>query len=183
MNHRPYLLLAELTYQCPLHCPYCSNPVAYPAGTELSTGDWSRAFCEASQMAAYHSALPPGSPSPARPPRLDPANTQSYGWGYVNRLHLLPTRRQVEAAMEIALAEKKRLADRMEIFYVLPDYFEDRPKPCMNGWGRRYLTVNPIGQEPPCPTASSIPGWRFENGREKPLAWVWNQEGRFNRFP
>ena len=28
MNYRPYLLLAELTYGCPLHCPYCSNPVA-----------------------------------------------------------------------------------------------------------------------------------------------------------
>ena len=25
---RPYALLAEITYRCPLHCPYCSNPVA-----------------------------------------------------------------------------------------------------------------------------------------------------------
>ena len=24
---RPYALLAEITYRCPLHCPYCSNPV------------------------------------------------------------------------------------------------------------------------------------------------------------
>ena len=24
---RPYTLVAELSYQCPLHCPYCSNPV------------------------------------------------------------------------------------------------------------------------------------------------------------
>ena len=25
---RPYALLAEITYRCPLHCPYCSNPVS-----------------------------------------------------------------------------------------------------------------------------------------------------------
>ena len=25
---RPYTLVAELSYRCPLHCPYCSNPVA-----------------------------------------------------------------------------------------------------------------------------------------------------------
>ena len=24
---RPFALLAELTYDCPLHCPYCSNPL------------------------------------------------------------------------------------------------------------------------------------------------------------
>src|SRR5918912_1272631 len=24
---RPYSLVAELSYRCPLHCPYCSNPV------------------------------------------------------------------------------------------------------------------------------------------------------------
>ena len=24
---RPFGLLAELTYACPLHCPYCSNPL------------------------------------------------------------------------------------------------------------------------------------------------------------
>ena len=33
----------------------------------------------------------------------------------------------------------------MEVLYVLPDYFTGRPKPCMNGWGRKYLTVNPSG--------------------------------------
>ena len=24
---RPFTLIAELSYQCPLHCPYCSNPM------------------------------------------------------------------------------------------------------------------------------------------------------------
>ena len=27
MQPRPSTLIAELSYQCPLHCPYCSNPV------------------------------------------------------------------------------------------------------------------------------------------------------------
>src|SRR5258706_7193285 len=62
MNHRPYLLLAELTYQCPLHCPYCSNPAAYPGGGELLTGDWSRVFGEASKIGVYHVGLSGGEP-------------------------------------------------------------------------------------------------------------------------
>jgi pyrroloquinoline quinone biosynthesis protein E len=70
----------------------------------------------------------------------------------------------------------------MEIVYVLPDYFGDRPKPCMNGWGRRYLTVNPVGDVLPCPTAFEIPGLRFENVREHRLAWIWSESAAFNRF-
>ncbi|MEM7581636.1 MAG: pyrroloquinoline quinone biosynthesis protein PqqE, partial [Cyanobacteria bacterium P01_A01_bin.80] len=27
--NRPLTLIAELTYRCPLRCPYCSNPVNY----------------------------------------------------------------------------------------------------------------------------------------------------------
>jgi len=34
---RPYALLAELTYRCPLHCPYCSNPVRARSAEELTT--------------------------------------------------------------------------------------------------------------------------------------------------
>src|SRR5258708_31566281 len=62
MNHRPYLLLAELTYQCPLHCPYCSNPAAYPGGGELATDDWARVFGEAAKMGVYHVGLSGGEP-------------------------------------------------------------------------------------------------------------------------
>ena len=63
----------------------------------------------------------------------------------------------------------------MEIFYVPPDYYEERPKPCMNGWGGRYLTVNPGGEVLPCPTASSIAGLQFENVREHSLQWIWSE--------
>ncbi len=114
--------------------------------------------------------------------RIELANVQYYGWAYGNRRQLLPTRKQVETALEAAQDAKLRLAGSMEILYVLPDYYEDRPKPCMQGWGRRYLTVNPIGQVLPCPTASSIPGLRFENVREHPLAWIWSESESFNCF-
>ena len=30
-SNRPLGLLAELTYRCPLHCPYCSNPLGLAA--------------------------------------------------------------------------------------------------------------------------------------------------------
>jgi pyrroloquinoline quinone biosynthesis protein E len=70
----------------------------------------------------------------------------------------------------------------MEIVYVLPDYYSDRPKPCMNGWGNRYLTVNPVGDVLPCPTAGEIPALRFDNVRHRPLAWIWAKSEAFNRF-
>ena len=42
-GNRPTTLLAELTYRCPLHCPYCSNPLAMTgAEGELTTEQWKR---------------------------------------------------------------------------------------------------------------------------------------------
>jgi pyrroloquinoline quinone biosynthesis protein E len=115
--------------------------------------------------------------------RLELANVQYYGWGKLNQNQLLPTRAQADAAATVAREAKERLAGKMEVIYVLPDYYEDRPKPCMQGWGRRYLTVNPVGQVLPCPNAgSSIPGMIFENVREQSLASIWNESESFNRF-
>ena len=115
--------------------------------------------------------------------RVELANVQFYGWAFLNRAALLPTREQVARAREVATAAKRRLAGKIDIFYVLPDYHETRPKPCLNGWGQRYLTVNPIGDVLPCPTASSaIPDLRFENVRDRPLDWIWRESESFNRF-
>jgi pyrroloquinoline quinone biosynthesis protein E len=115
--------------------------------------------------------------------RVELANVQFYGWAFLNRAALLPTREQVVRAREIAFAAKARLAGKIDIFYVLPDYYETRPKPCLNGWGQRYLTVNPIGEVLPCPTASSaIPDLRFENVRAHGLDWIWGESESFNRF-
>ena len=115
--------------------------------------------------------------------RVELANVQFYGWAFRNRAALLPTREQVDRARDIATAAKARLAGKIDIFYVLPDYYETRPKPCLNGWGQRYLTVNPIGDVLPCPTASSaIPDLRFENVRARDLDWIWRESESFNRF-
>src|SRR5208282_1094654 len=74
--------------------------------------------------------------------RLELANAQYYGWAFRNRAALLPTRGQIARAVEVVGAQKKRLLGRMEILFVTPDYYSERPKPCMNGWATRFLTVN-----------------------------------------
>ncbi len=114
--------------------------------------------------------------------RLELANTQFYGWAFQNRAALLPTRAQVRTAAEISFAAKKRLMGKMEVIFVAPDYYADRPKPCMHGWGSRHLTVNPRGDVLPCPTAGEIKSLRFENIRQKPLRWIWEESESFNRF-
>jgi pyrroloquinoline quinone biosynthesis protein E len=307
---RPYALLAEITYRCPLHCPYCSNPVgvlsgdleggapltpleagsqelAPPRRTELTTDEWKRVIRDAAKLGVLQIGFSGGEPlvrrdlvelvraareaklytnlitsgigldddrvralrdagldsvqlsfqsndadladeiagAPAHQRKLDAAakiraagiplslnfvihrrnidrlpemielsetlgaervelaNVQFYGWAFLNRAALLPTREQVTRAREIATEAKARLAGKIDIFYVLPDYYETRPKPCLNGWGQRYLTVNPSGDVLPCPTASSaIPDLRFENIRARALDWIWRESESFNSF-
>src|SRR5882724_8433832 len=306
----PYALLAEITYQCPLHCPYCSNPVAAslpaapklhkggceaprrPPGDgysngELTTEEWKRVIREAAALGVLQIGFSGGEPLARRDlaeliraareaklytnlitsgigldddrlrglrdarldsiqlsfqsdesslademagaraherkldvaakiraagiplslnfvihrrnidrlpqiihltealgaERVELANVQFYGWAFRNRAALLPTREQVDRARNIATAAKARLAGKIDIFYVLPDYYETRPKPCLNGWGQRYLTVNPVGDVLPCQTASSaIPDLRFENVRARSLDWIWRESESFNRF-
>jgi len=297
---RPYALLAEITYRCPLHCPYCSNPVAASlreapgrlqgggySNEELTTDEWKRVIREAAALGVLQIGFSGGEPLARRDlaelvctareaklftnlitsgigfdddrvrslrnagldsiqlsfqsdeasladeiagahahqikldvaakiraagiplslnfvihkrnidrlpqiiglsemlgaERVELANAQFYGWAFLNRATLLPTREQVDRAREIAIAAKARLAGQIDIFYVLPDYYEARPKPCLNGWGQRYLTVNPIGEVLPCPTApSAIPDLRFENVRARDLDWIWRESESFNRF-
>ena len=297
---RPYALLAEITYRCPLHCPYCSNPVAGSvcevprrpqdgrfSDGELTTDEWQRVIREAAALGVLQIGFSGGEPLARRDleelihvareaslytnlitsgiglddyrvrvlrdagldsvqlsfqsddadladeiagarahkrkldaaakfrtagiplslnfvihkrnidrlpqmielvetlgaVRVELANAQFYGWAFLNRAALLPTREQVDRAREIAIAAKARLAGKIDIFYVLPDYYEARPKPCLNGWGQRYLTVNPIGDVLPCPTASSaIPDLRFENVKAHDLDWIWRESESFNRF-
>jgi pyrroloquinoline quinone biosynthesis protein E len=114
--------------------------------------------------------------------RLELANAQYYGWAFRNRHLLLPTREQVETATQVATAAKQRLLGKMEILFVVPDYYSDRPKPCMHGWGNRHITVNPIGEVLPCPTAGEIKGLRFDNVRSHPLGWIWAESEAFTCF-
>src|SRR6266568_4774509 len=62
MRYRPYGLLAELTYRCPLHCPYCSNPVQVSGGAELTTEEWQRVLREASALGVLHVLFSGGEP-------------------------------------------------------------------------------------------------------------------------
>jgi pyrroloquinoline quinone biosynthesis protein E len=284
---RPYALLTEITYRCPLHCPYCSNATQIRSDHELTTDEWGRVIREAAGLGVLQIGFSGGEPLVRRDlaelirgarearlytnlitsgvgldetrahelrgagldsvqlsfqsdcaeladeiagahahqrkldaaaviraagislslnfvihrrnidrlpqiieltetlgaGRVELANVQFYGWALLNRAELLPTREQVARAREVATAAKMRLAGKIDVFYVLPDYYETRPKPCLNGWGQRYLTVNPIGDVLPCPTASSaIPDLRFENVRERPLDWIWRESESFNRF-
>ena len=114
--------------------------------------------------------------------RLELANTQYLGWAFLNKEALLPTRVQVEQAEKIAAAAQGRLRGKMEILYVLPDYYAKRPKPCLHGWGQRFLSVNPVGDVLPCQTASLIPDLHFENVRQRSLAWIWHESPAFQRF-
>jgi pyrroloquinoline quinone biosynthesis protein E len=284
---RPYALLAELTYRCPLHCPYCSNPAQLRDERELSAEEWRRLFTEAAALGVLQAGLSGGEPLVRRDlsqiivsaraaglytnlitsgvgldearttelrdagldsvqlsfqaneatladeiagarahqrklaaagsiraaglplslnfvlhrrnidrlpqiielteslgaARVELANVQFYGWAFSNRETLLPTLEQVLRARQVATAAHERLAGKIDIFYVLPDYYETRPKPCLSGWGQRYLTINPIGDVLPCPTASSaIPDMRFENVRARSLDWIWRESESFNCF-
>jgi pyrroloquinoline quinone biosynthesis protein E len=114
--------------------------------------------------------------------RLELANTQYYGWALRNRAALLPTREQLTTADPIVSAAQERLAGRMEIVYVIADYHEAHPKPCMYGWGARQLTVAPNGNVLPCPAATVIADLEIDNVRDKPLAEIWHGSSSFNAF-
>jgi pyrroloquinoline quinone biosynthesis protein E len=114
--------------------------------------------------------------------RLELANAQYLGWALVNREALLPTRAQLERARAAAKSAKERLAGRLELLFVLPDYYADRPKACMNGWGQRYVVVAPDGRALPCHMAHGLPGLTFENVRERPLAEIWRDSPAFAAF-
>jgi pyrroloquinoline quinone biosynthesis protein E len=281
----PFGLLAELTHRCPLHCPYCSNPLTLVRrSAELTTGQWCSVLEQARaigvlqvhlsggeplarrdlpDIAAYAAGLGtyvslvtsglgltgerlaelPGvrhvqlSVQAAEPgladriagtkahrhklaaaevvrraglpltvnavlhranhhqvgpiielaermaaDRLELANTQYYGWALANQAALLPTPEQLAAAEPIVRAARERLAGRMEIVYVVADYHERFPKPCMHGWGARQLTVAPDGTVLPCPAATVIPGLRLDNVTRRPLADIWRDSYSFNAF-
>ncbi len=284
--NRPLGMLAELTYACPLHCPYCSNPLNLADyREELSTADWRRVLTEARALGVLQLHLSGGEPlqrrdlveivacahhlglytnlitsavglSPSRArqlkdagldhvqislqaddqaladgiagarahqrklaaarlvrelgwpltlnvvlhrhnldrldrildlaerleaDRIELANTQYYGWALRNRGALLPTREQLDRAEEIVRAARRRLKGRMEIVYVLPDYYGPYPKPCMGGWGRQQLTVAPNGDVLPCPAAHVL-GLPRASVRERSLAWIWQDSPAFQRF-
>ncbi len=286
MEPRPYTLVAELTYRCPLACVYCSNPVDLDRyRDELSTEEWLRVLADAEalgvvqvhftggeplvrsdltrlirrsrQLQLYSNLITSGLPlDPARlaelrdagldhvqlslqdvdgergrciagvdalaakrsfaesvkslgmpltlnfvlhkininhvesiiafaesvqADRLELANTQYHGWALRNRAALLPDPAEVDRAHAVAAAAAARLAGTLEIIYVKPDYFGDRPKACMDGWARRFVVVAPDGAALPCHAARSLP-IAFDNVRSESLQKIWRESDGFNRF-
>jgi pyrroloquinoline quinone biosynthesis protein E len=286
---RPYTLVAELSYQCPLHCPYCSNPVDIGGDryrAELETDHWARVFREARALGVLQLALTGGEPMLRRDldelvaagreaglystlvtagtlltreraarleeagldhvqvsiqspdpeendrlagnrsferkiaaaraarelglpltincvlhrrnldrieeilrlaeelgaQRLELANTQYYGWAVLNQQQLMPTREQLERGEEAVNRFRSRVGPRITVLWVLPDYHEDLPKPCMGGWGRSAIVVAPNGEVLPCQAAATIPGLEFPNARDRSLEWIWHEADAFTRF-
>jgi PqqA peptide cyclase len=286
---KPYSLVAELSYRCPLRCPYCSNPVDIGADryrVELEDEHWARVFREARALGVLQLALTGGEPMLRRDveelvaaaraaglystlvtggtlltreraerlkeagldhvqisiqspdpeendriagnrsfekkiaaahaardlgfpltincvlhrqnldrieeilrlteeldaQRLELANTQYYGWAVLNQQALLPTRAQLERGEEAVKRFRARVGPQVTVLWVLPDYYEDLPKPCMAGWARTTIVIAPNGDALPCQAASTIPGMEFPNVRDRPLDWIWNRSDAFTRF-
>ncbi len=282
----PLWLLAELTYRCPLQCPYCSNPLEIAKyQDEISTEDWVRVMQEARKMGATQMGFSGGEPlvrqdleeliqeachlgyytnlitsgvgmDEARVKRfkdagldhiqisfqasneelnnflggtksfehkkemarivkeyeypmvlnivihrknidqmrdildmtvelnadyVELASTQYYGWSRINVDHLLPTREQLAKAEKIAMEYQEKLKGKSKIIYVIPDYFENRPKPCMNGWGAIFLTIAPDGTALPCHEAGQLP-IEFPNVKDHSIKELWNNSHGFNHF-
>jgi len=284
---RPYTLIAELTYRCPLRCVYCSNPVDYARySEELATDTWLRVFREAEALGVVQLNLTGGEPlvrndleqlvagareldlytnliTSAVPlrrerlselrrlgldnvqisiqdvraaesdriagvrafdrklevagwvkglglpltlnvvlhrdnldriadvialaerlgaDRLELANTQYLGWALPNRAALLPTREQLDRARAIAAEARDRLRGRMEVLFVVPDYYRDTPPACMDGWGRRFILVSPDGLALPCHAAHTLPGIAFDNVAQRALGEIWRESEGFSVF-
>lgn len=113
---------------------------------------------------------------------LEFANLQYYNWALVNRAELLPTREQLAKSEAAVNAARARLGKKLTIFFVVPDYYDDRPKACMNGWGSVHLTIAPDGTALPCQEARLIKGMDFPNVRDHDLGWIWHHSPAFNTF-
>src|SRR5262249_20843601 len=114
--------------------------------------------------------------------RLEVAHVQYYAWALVNRVAFLPSRRQLDEATAVVEAARTRLKGVLTIDYVVPDYHAQRPKSCMNGWGRQFLNITPSGKAVPCHAAESLPGLDFPSVRDGSLADIWYRSNAFNRF-
>ena len=284
---RPYTLVAELTYRCPLACVYCSNPTDFDRHRpELETSEWldvitaaealgvvqlnlsggepllrkdlEQLVARADHLQLYTNLITSGLPlersrlgdlrdaglanvqlsiqdanaegserisgkvsfehklqvarwvkelrlpltlnfvlhrenlarvgemialaESLQADRLELANTQYLGWALRNRDALLPTAEQLQAARELAAAARRRLAGKMEVLFVTPDYYAERPRPCMDGWGRRFLLVSPTGLVLPCHLAHTLPGLEWWSVRDAPLAEVWEHSPGLEAF-
>ncbi|WP_437616018.1 pyrroloquinoline quinone biosynthesis protein PqqE [Erwinia sp. V71] len=286
----PLWLLAELTYRCPLQCPYCSNPLDFAKQEkELTTAQWIKVFEQAREMGAVQLGFSGGEPlvrkdlaeliraardlgfytnlitsgigltqkkidtfadagldhiqisfqasdetlnaalagnAKAFQQKLEMAKAvkahgypmvlnfvlhrhnieqidciielsieleaddvelatcQFYGWAQLNREGLLPTREQIARAEEVVQHYRTKMADKgnlANLLFVTPDYYEERPKGCMGGWGAIFLSVTPEGMALPCHSARQLPV-QFPSVLEHDLQHIWYDSFGFNKY-
>ena len=114
--------------------------------------------------------------------RLEIAHVQYYGWALRNRAALMPTADQVARANAVAATASETYRGRMVIDYVVPDYYAQRPKRCMDGWGNQFFAITPRGLVLPCHAAETITGMVFSSTRDQTLDWIWRHDPAFQRF-
>ncbi|MCA8879409.1 MAG: pyrroloquinoline quinone biosynthesis protein PqqE [Rhodobacteraceae bacterium] len=114
--------------------------------------------------------------------RLEVANVQYYGWALKNRAALMPTRAQVAECDRVVEEARERFRGVLTIDYVTPDYYADRPKTCMGGWGRQVFNISPSGKVLPCHAAETITGLHFDSVRDHSLGWIWEHSPALNRY-
>lgn len=114
--------------------------------------------------------------------RIEVAHTQYYGWALANRAALMPSRAAIDEAIAVVEAARSRLAGRLVIDMVIPDYYARYPKPCSGGWGRRSLNVTPSGKVLPCHAAETIPHLEFWNVRDHGLGAIWEESPAFRAY-
>jgi pyrroloquinoline quinone biosynthesis protein E len=110
------------------------------------------------------------------------ANTQYYAWAYVNRKQLMPSREQLQRAEEVTNAFRDRVGKKMKVYFVVPDYYANRPKACMNGWGSVFMNITADGMVLPCHEARMLPGLAFPNVRDHDMRWIWYDSPGFNAY-
>lgn len=110
------------------------------------------------------------------------ANTQYYGWSLINRNQLMPSKEQIDYAEKVTNEFRDRASSKMKIFFVVPDYFAERPKKCMNGWGEVFMIVTANGDVLPCHSARVLPNMKFPNVRDSGLKGAWYDSPAFNKY-
>ena len=110
------------------------------------------------------------------------ANTQYYGWSLINRNQLMPTKDQIDHAEKITNQYRDKVGNKMKIFFVVPDYYAERPKKCMNGWGEVFMIVTANGDVLPCHSARVLPNMEFPNVKDSKIKGAWYDSPAFNKF-
>jgi pyrroloquinoline quinone biosynthesis protein E len=114
--------------------------------------------------------------------RVEFANVQYYGWAFANRDALLPTREQLTQSIDFLKKAQERLAGKIKVEYVVPDYYAKYPKPCMGGWAQKLMLITPSGEALPCHAAKVIPGLSFANVKHRNLREIWEVSEAFQKF-